>query len=183
MNPSLRRLLFIPLLILSVGFTIHAQEEPVGANLGSGEAIPGLRRRTVVMDIDARVLEEKKVVIWSETTQKIVIPGNPVGIKLVGSNIVVSVQFTPYIRRSGSVLVAQGQIWINDPDKGMSYFTSLQTIPMEFGEPIYFFPLGSSTEPKTPTQLDASIEIIVTVNRNPAGNSGAETAVKKENDN
>jgi hypothetical protein len=175
MNRCLRPLIFIPLLILSVaGVKIHAQEEPVGANLGhgeashEGEAIPGLKKRSVIVDIDARVLEDKKVVVWNETHRKTAINGNPVGIKLVGSNIVVAVQFTPYIRRSGSVLVAQGQIWINNPDKGMSYFTSIQTIPMEFGEPIYFFPLGSSA------QSDPSIEIIVTVSRNPAGNnSGA----------
>jgi hypothetical protein len=71
-----------------------------------------------------------------------------VGLKLVGANVVVAVQFTPYFRSNGNnVLVAQGQIWINVPDKGMSYQTTMQTIPMEFGELIYFFPLGSMESP------------------------------------
>ena len=109
------------------------------------------------MEIDARVLEHEADVIWNETHRKLAIPGYPVGIKLVGANIIVAVQFTPYVRRHGNVLVAQGQIWIDDPEKGMSYYASIQTIPMEFDEPIYFFPLGSQ-------QLDSSIEIVLTVN-------------------
>ncbi|MDR2541872.1 MAG: hypothetical protein LBC80_00255 [Treponema sp.] len=123
------------------------------------ETNPG-RRRAVVLDINARVLDGEDIVSWSESDQKTTIPGTPVSIQLVGANVVVVVQFTPFIRRDGNVLVAQGQVWINDPDNGVGYFTSIQTIPMEFDEPIHFFPLGQSSE------LDAlsSIEIILTVN-------------------
>ncbi|MDR2966056.1 MAG: hypothetical protein LBU88_09805 [Treponema sp.] len=117
----------------------------------------GHRRSAFILDITARVLEEN-VVVWNETQSKTTIPGRAVGIKLVGSNIIVTVQFTPFIRRSGNVLVAQGQIWIEDQERGMSYYTSIQTIPMEFNEPIHFFPLGTNQA------LDSSIEIIITIN-------------------
>jgi hypothetical protein len=144
-------------------FCFFAASIPINAqddhHTGAGGTAPGIRRRTLVLDIDARVLEEGRVMIWNETHRKTTMSGNPVGIQLVGSNIVVSVQFTPFIRRNGgSVLVAQGQIWITDPEKGVSYYTSIQTIPMEFNEPIYFFPLGESR------QLSSTIEIILTVN-------------------
>jgi hypothetical protein len=187
--------MFISFLFFTSGAFIYAQDEQTGT-IGStasidnanSEAVRGFRRRAVIVDIDARVLEDKQVVIWNETHRRVTIPGNPVGLKLVGANIVVAVQFTPYIRRSGNVLVAQGQIWVNDPDKGMSYYTSIQTIPMEFGEPIYFFPLGSSSQPgaelRQAAALDASIEIIITVNPNTAANTGVtETAANRENDN
>lgn len=111
-------------------------------------------RRALEISINARTLNEEQVVVWNETQKKIAIPGTPVGIKLVGSNVVVAVQFTPYIRRQGNVLVAQGQIWIENQGS-VNYYTSIQTIPMDFNEPIYFFPLGTS---------NSSIEIIVTVN-------------------
>jgi len=138
---------------------------------GTAGTTQGLRRRTLTLNIDARVLEEEEVVIWSETHRKTTMPGNPVGIQLVGSNIVVSVQFTPYIRRNGgNVLVAQGQIWITAPEKGVSYYTSIQTIPMEFNEPIYFFPLGASQQLNS-SQLGSTIEIILTVN--PYSETGA----------
>jgi hypothetical protein len=166
-------LLFVFFIFAADGF-IYAEDDQTT----EGEAMHGFRRRALLLEIDARILEvipgavsdintdavweEKQEIVWNEIHNRTTIPGSPVGLKLVGSNIVVSLQFTPFVRRHGSVLVAQGQIFINDPDGGMSYYTSIQTIPMEFGEPIYFFPLGSSQ------QLDSSIEIILTVSRQAA---------------
>jgi hypothetical protein len=81
--------------------------------------------------------------------------GRPVNMKLIGENVVVNVQFTPYQQENGrSLLVAQGQIWISVPNEGVRYQTTLQSIPMEFGEQVYFFPLG-----KVHSGNEASIEI------------------------
>lgn len=150
-----RPICFISILYLfAVGISV-AQEQQASTS----SMIPGLRRRALTIDINAKVLDEEQAVIWEQFESKNTIPGSPVGLKLVGSNIVVVVQFTPFIRRNGdNVLVAQGQIWIDDPQRGMCYYTSIQTIPIEFDEPIYFFPLGSQ-------QLDSSLEIILTVNQ------------------
>jgi hypothetical protein len=137
------------LFLLTTSICIEAQPQPASTGM-----MPGLRRQALILDINARALENEEV-IWNESSQKITIPGTPVGIRLVGSNIIVAVQFTPFIRRNGSVMVAQGQIWINDPQTGISYYTSIKTIPMKFNEPIYFFPLG---------ELNSSIEIKLTVN-------------------
>jgi len=165
MNRSL--CLFGVIFIFTASVYIEAQDQQMSAGAGT------VRRRSLVLDIDARVLDDEQTVIWNETSQKNTIPGSPVGIQLVGSNIVVAVQFTPFIRRSGgNVLVAQGQIWINDPERGINYYTSIQTIPMEFNEPIYFFPLGASG------QINSSIEIILTVNPyREAGGSADEPGV------
>jgi len=150
MNRSLR--LFGVFVIFAASVPIHAQDERASA----GAAV---RRRAFAIDIEARVLDDEQAIIWNETTHKVTIPGNPVNIQLVGSNIVVSVQLTPFIRRTGgNILVAQGQIWITDSEKGVSYYTLIQTIPMEYNEPIYFFPLGASR------QLNSAIEIMLTVN-------------------
>jgi len=168
MNRSL--CLFGVFFIFTASIHIEAQDQQMSAGT--------VRRRSLVLDIDARVLDDEQTVTWNEITQKITIPGSPVGIQLVGSNVVVSVQFTPFIRRnSGNVLVAQGQIWINDPQRGMSYYTSIQTIPMEFNEPLYFFPLGASE------QINSNIEIILTVNPyREAGGSVEEPGVYTGND-
>ena len=178
--------LFGALLAIASSVHIRAQDSQTAAS----EVMGGMRRRTLVINIDARVLdasapEEKHEVVWNETHRKITIPGSPVGIKLVGSNVIVAVQFTPFIRRHGNVLVAQGQIWYNDPDKGISYYTSIQTIPLEFDEPIYFFPLGTVGEPfglgGDGQQLDSSIEIVLTISPNTAA-PAAETAANMEDD-
>jgi hypothetical protein len=108
------------------------------------ELLPGFKDRAVVLHIIARVVEKDQHEIWNSSNSKVTIPGRPVGLKLVGANIVVAVQFTPYLREDGNnVLVAQGQIWMDIPDQGIRYQTTLQTISLAFGEQIYFFPLGS----------------------------------------
>ena len=167
-----------PLTLLSAFFILTASIASVClcAQEASQEEriMRGLRRRAVVLNIDAKVLGQEQTVIWNETSSKITMPGNPVSLKLVGSNVVVVVQFTPFIRRNGqNVLVAQGQIWLDTPNEGIRYHTSIQTIPLEYNEPIYFFPLGPSP------QLDVSfIEIMITVNPYREINISAEETTK-----
>jgi hypothetical protein len=148
------------LLIFFFFCAINAQETEPQVNTEDTfleEVPPGMRDRAVVLDISARLVEQDKVEVWNETHQRITIPGRPVGLKLVGSNIVVAVQFIPYLHRSSqNMLVAQGQIWVDIPDQGIRYQTTMQTIPFEFEEPIYFFPLGESAD-------EASIEIMLTL--------------------
>lgn len=123
--------------LLAVQATLQAQEQSL-------EELPGLRERAVVLNIVARVVEPDEEEIWNASDSKVTIPGRPVGLKLVGANVVVAVQFTPYLRLNGpNFLVAQGQIWVEVPGQGIHYQTTLQTIPLEFGEQIFFFPLGS----------------------------------------
>jgi hypothetical protein len=127
---------------------LAAQEPPDGM-------MSGLRDRAVVLNILARIVEQDQEEIWNSNNSKVTIMGRPVNIKLIGENVVVNVQFTPYQQENGrSLLVAQGQIWINVPNEGVRYQTTLQSIPMEFGEQIYFFPLG-----KVNSDDEASIEI------------------------
>ena len=121
--------------------------------------VPRFKGRMVTLEINARVVEQNQTVFWNETHRKETILGRPVGIKLVGNNIVVDVQFTPYIRRGvGCFLVAQGQIWMEIPQQGIRYHTTVQTIPVEFGEQIYFFPLGPQKD-----EDDSRIEIMLSV--------------------
>ena len=145
----------------------------------SGQGLPGFSGRSVVLDINARVVEQNQAVTWNENHQRQTIAGNPVGIKLVGANVAVAVQFTPYLRRNGSnILVAQGQIWVEIPGQGIRYHTSIQTIPLEFDEPIYFFPLGPVED-----ENNARIEIMLTMKHYRETETSSEsTASAPEND-
>ena len=142
--------------VFLLGFLFTMNRSLVSADsLSLEEVLPGLRDRAIVMDIATRIVEQNRQVVWNSEDSRVTISGRPVGIKLVGANIVVAVQFTPYLRsRGNNILVAQGQVWVEVPNQGMSYHTSIQTIPVEFGEMIYFFPLGSSD-----SHEDAQIEI------------------------
>ncbi|MDR2924062.1 MAG: hypothetical protein LBU85_12070 [Treponema sp.] len=157
--------LFLSLVPCAV--VVQAQEEePSRVSLPSEDSsmknlLPRFRGRAVVMDINARILENSEI-IWNETHQKITIPGRPVEIKLIGENLVVVVRFT-FIRNHGGgqkLLVAQGQIWMADPGQGIRYQASVQTIPLEFNEPVFYFPLGPlNPEENSP----ASIEVMLTL--------------------
>jgi hypothetical protein len=123
------------------------------------ELPPELRERAVVLDITSRVVEQNQQVVWNSVTSRVTIPGRPVGIKIVGANVVMALQFTPFFRRGGnSVLVVQGQIWVDIPGEGMHYQTTLQTMSIEFGEPLFFFPLGSPSSPQE-TRIELLLEI------------------------
>jgi hypothetical protein len=113
------------------------------------------------LDIVARVVEREENEVWNAASSKVTIPGRPVSIKLVGANVIVLVQFTPYRRDDGrQVLVAQGQVWVNTKETGMVYQTTMETIPIDFGEKVYYFPLGSRKGTN-----DARIEIQIELKR------------------
>ena len=133
---------------------VYAQDNSID------EIPPGLRDRAIIMEIAARIIEQNQEVVWNSDNSKVTIPGRPVGLKLVGANIIVAVQFTPFMRpRGNNILVAQGQIWIQKPNEGMSFHTCMETIPLEFNELIYFFPLGSEVN-----ENDPKIEIQIVIN-------------------
>lgn len=129
-----------PLALLALAAASFAQEN-------SSDIVSALKDRAVVIELTARVVERDIEETWNSATSKVTIPGRPVAIRLVGTNVVVSAQFTPYKREDGkNILVAQGQVWVTSKDEGMLYYTNMQTIPVEYGERVYFFPLGQKKD-------------------------------------
>jgi hypothetical protein len=139
---------FLPVLLVfffCVQGRAVAQKEPADPK---NPMVHALRDRAIVLHMVTSVLENKDTVVWNSDSYKVTIPGRPVGLKVVGENIAVSVQFTAYPRRNGrGVLVAQGRVWIDVPEQGMQYKTVMQTVPLKYGEQVFFFPLGSGEEP------------------------------------
>ena len=143
---------FLCALALAMCAGIYAQELRL-------DELPALRERAMVLHITTTV-EDNTQELWNAFSSKVTIPGRPVGIKLVGNNLIIEVQFTPYIRQGKYALVAQSQIWINVPEKGMSYKTDTHSIPIDLGESIIYFPLGSETASDHP-----HIELLLTMYR------------------
>jgi hypothetical protein len=142
-----------------VGSLLLLAANAVSQELSLEELVPGLKERAIVMDIVSRVVERDQEEVWNSVNSKVTIPGRPVGIKLVGTNIIIAVQFTPYRQRNGrNMLVAQGQIWLDVPNQGIRYQTTIETIPLEYGEQIYFFPLGQASSPNAP-RIEIQIEL------------------------
>jgi hypothetical protein len=155
-------------MVVNTGISPQDIEDPLE------KVIPGMRDRAVVLNIIARIVETNEEESWNSVSSKVTIPGKPVSIRMIGENIVITAQFTLYMQENGrNVLLAQGQIWIKDPEKGIHYQSTMQTIPLEYGEQLYFFPLG-----KVDSGNDTRIEIQLELNPYlaEAGNASAAPA-------
>jgi hypothetical protein len=96
---------------------------------------------------------------WQAERVKYTVPGTPVPFKFIGANVVILVQVTPFSRQDakGVVLVAQGQVWVKSPEGGLSYHTTIDTLSVEYGETVFFFPLGLDSAGKAPIRLEISV--------------------------
>jgi hypothetical protein len=113
----------------------------------------GLKGQAVVLDITTLVAQQQKVTMNSSNS-RVTLPGKPVSVKLEGKNTLIYVQFTPYLSEKGEhLLVTQSQIWVNVPNEGIRYQTSMQSIPLNFGEQVHFFPLGNVEAPRIELQI------------------------------
>jgi hypothetical protein len=56
--------------------------------------------------------------------------------------------------------VAQGQVWFSDaPDANTTYLTTIQSIPVSWGEKVLFFPLGFSKEIAETSIFNIQLEV------------------------
>ena len=111
---------------------------------------PGLRDRAIIMDITARIIEQNQEIVWNSENSRVTISGRPIPLRLMGNNLIIEAQFTPYIRPNGNnIMVAQAQVWFQTSESGISFHASMQTIPID-DDYIYFFPLGTSANDNEP---------------------------------
>jgi hypothetical protein len=142
---NFRILILLPPLFFFFGAraTLNAQDKPPPPPGSQNRIAPPMRDNAVMFRIVTRVMEKDETEAWNSETYKVTIPGRPVGLKIVGENIAVSVKFTLYQHRNReNIIVAQGQIFIETPDGGVQGKTMMHILPFDFGEQIFFFPLG-----------------------------------------
>ena len=121
-------------------------------------------KQVLSMNIEARISEFGEDAVWKVESSKHTIPGRSVSVKLVGENIVVLADFTPYVDTDSSiVLVAQAHVWISPQGgKPLEHFTALKSLPVRMGEKVLFFPLGvTSLEANSDNTYNIVLEIHV----------------------
>jgi hypothetical protein len=96
---------------------------------------------------------------WEVENVKYAAPGAPVGFKFVGPNIAIIVLITPYTRDDGkgATIVVQGQVWIKPASRGLVYHTSMDTLSVNYGERVVFYPVGLDATGKAPMFIEISI--------------------------
>ena len=109
-----------------------------------GEEFFNELEQVLCMNIAAKISEAGEDAVWKVENSKNTISGRSVSVKLVGDNIVVLADFTPYVDADSSiVLVAQAHVWISPQGgKPLEHFTALTSLPVRMGEKVVFFPLG-----------------------------------------
>jgi hypothetical protein len=145
---TLRHSGLVPLLLALAVVQSPAQDTEVDPK----EALRQLLSTALSVNIKARVVQpdadQEETPIWNPEVTKLTIPGRSIKVRLDGDDVRIYLICTPYVQEDGGVLLlAQGQVWRTAPtEKESMYSNTFYTIPVTFGEPILFFPLGLSDE-------------------------------------
>jgi hypothetical protein len=95
---------------------------------------------------------------WHEEGSGLTVPGTPVGVKLVASNVVIFVQVTPFDKENGHLtLVVQGQVWLRKDNGGLSFRTTVDKVDVAYGETVFFYPLGAAPKGKPSLRVAISV--------------------------
>lgn len=141
---------------LIMALLVHA-----GARAEEGLDIPeGLKDKALTVSIKAFVVQGGASPVWQSESTRFTMPGTPVSVKLVGANVIILVQVTPYEGsvKGALVLVTQGQVWVKRPSGELSYRTSVDTVSVHYGEKVIFFPLGRKDSGETPMRLEIFVD-------------------------
>ncbi len=166
----MKKTLFFGLLLLSfVEYGVMSQNQ-TDQNPAQSEQNPAqaqqnqLNMEQILKDaltvrIQAKLFQQVEDVVWQSSVEKLTIPGRAVTINMQNEQAKLSMHFTPYRKNQGGlILVAQSEIWLRVPAEGdqkenLRYFTSMRSIPLDYDEIIYFYPLGKLEDMDNPEQI------------------------------
>lgn len=159
-------------LLLAAGFTLavgaqslgdqalEAQSSAQRAEPGSIEAIPlPIRSEALAVSVRAMVNHPDAKVPWQASERKYTVPGTPVSIKMMGSDVAVVISLTPYRTKDGSLfMIAQGQVWFREADGTVRYRSTVDTLGINFGEKLLFYPFGVFADGKEPLRIELVVD-------------------------
>jgi hypothetical protein len=156
----MNRCFLVVILLTLCLFPLAAQDSDL-ERLFQNEDLETLIDKALQLQITAKVLPPDEQPVWNSQSKKVTIPGRSVAVRLVGDNIRIDVVFTPYQEEDGNLLlVAQGQVWFSEaPNAKTTYLTTIQSIPVSWGEKVLFFPLGFSKELAGTSTFNIQLEV------------------------
>lgn len=120
---------------------------------------PGSKSGTVPLQAGAATALQAPGPAWTSRSHRYTVFGSPVGIRLAGDKLVVIVQVTPYEHgKEGLVVVAQGQVWSRQENNEIAYRNVFETLPVAYGERVFFYPLGMNTDGSAAIRLEIAVD-------------------------
>ena len=134
----------------------------------SEQSIETLLKEALSLHIHAMLSQNQENVLWESEVVKLTIPGRPVTLHLQNEQAKLSVHFTPYRKTEGGlILIAQSEIWLvknneeENGNQGIRYYTSMKSIPLDYGEQVLFFPLGKMDNLNNPEKLHIEMAVLI----------------------
>lgn len=138
----------------------EAQSGTQRAEPGSIEAIPlSIRGEALAVSVRAMVSHPDTKEPWQASERKYTVPGTPVSIKMMGSDVAVAISMTPYRTKDGKLfMIAQGQVWFRDADGTVRYRSTVDTVGVNFGEKLLFYPFGVYANGEAPLRIELVVD-------------------------
>ena len=148
----------------------HAQTQaqaPDATTQDPADALQQLLSTAMTVSINARIVPpdpsaNTDAPLWNAESTKLTIPGRSIRVRLEGDGVLIYLICTPYAQEDGTVLLlAQGQVWLSaQTDKESKYSGTYYAIPMTYGTPVFFYPLGvSDTDTQQKGYFNIEVEI------------------------
>ena len=115
-----------------------------GASDDLNDLLHMLQDNVFSVNVIGRIYDGGQVNSWEMDVAKYTISGRSVSLRLEGKDLIVIADITPYVDNEGGVLlVAQGQVWVDEPgEKLVKYSSTMKSLPINLGDKVYFYPLG-----------------------------------------
>jgi hypothetical protein len=141
-----RKQAVVPMLLALVVAQAQGQETASKPD----EALRQLLSKALTISISVRVLPQDAQAdtpIWNAESTRLTMPGRSIRVRLDGDHVRIYLICTPYVQENGEILLlAQGQVWFSEPtDNESKYSGTYYAMPMSFGTPVFFYPLGVSS--------------------------------------
>ncbi len=141
MNRGLRNLFLITVLFLFCLLPVLSADE-------ISELLELMKENVYSVHIVGRMYQGGEVSTWTMEVSKYTISGRKVTVKLQGESLQIIAEITPYVDKEGVLLLAQGQVWATSGgQKKVHYTSTMKSLPVQFGDKVYFYPLGVNRDP------------------------------------
>jgi hypothetical protein len=99
--------------------------------------------KQVRLVIETRVLDGNKAIAWSDRKKVATSVNTPVGFNFNTANLILQTKFTVTSKDNALILIAEGLVKLTDSGGKTQIQASVKTIPIQPGESVLFYPLGS----------------------------------------